>query len=651
MVRWFGEYAPPQPDARLESTRLFSSAPSAHPPQPMRNLQLEPSAAPTWHTLSHAPLPANLASRPPAGNTTAPLPLWGPSSSIGATAGSAERAKRIRASLACDQCKRHKTKCDGQGSACSRCSKRKSECTYLVPKRTRGPGRRRAEATRPDSLLTNERHSHELSTRECSEEVLDTAQHEDAGQHLPKRQRLELPPHEGIASASSYLPSVASRTDDCQGSREASGYALEPPRRSDASLETVVVKTEPVERWITIEAEHAEPPSTPPQHISSRGEANSLLSLVEDTAGAWRARTPMTAGSATDFSAVASSSNSRIDANSRSGSITSSHSVDMAPLKIVATAITAPRGIHFPHFDPAYLGRGKRWPADCELALARYVTENEPLRRWAMQWKGDGWTDNDTDGKLLASLQRFSDLTQGPPPESVYQKLLSCRDQYLRLIAGLTVAARSTVVSQWSASEDLQWLTELQAQDSSRWLEVWHHMRVSACVTASASVAANVPQATAFAVPEPSEAHASVPELGSISAADNSGTSSTELPSSQGSNACAPPDNQQNVETEPTTARTDTSAAQSEIHAGNVESMRAFVVKLEARLRLHERHIMLLHSRNEEQRKVMHQQAEMLKRQAQHIVLSNTQLAHQTETLNDVKQQLESLRMEMKERR
>src|SRR4051812_45956447 len=42
-------------------------------------------------------------------------------------------SKIPRAKQACDNCKLHKVKCDGFGSACSQCSKKKIDCVHSPP--------------------------------------------------------------------------------------------------------------------------------------------------------------------------------------------------------------------------------------------------------------------------------------------------------------------------------------------------------------------------------------------------------------------------------------------------------------------------------------------------------------------------------------
>ncbi|KAI1742733.1 hypothetical protein F4680DRAFT_25339 [Xylaria scruposa] len=84
-----------------------------------------------------------------------------------------ERSYRSRNTIliACDSCRRLKTKCDGRRPACRKCHKKRQECTYELPQDALSRSSARKEITRQLQRENAELRQlfHDLSTRQESE--------------------------------------------------------------------------------------------------------------------------------------------------------------------------------------------------------------------------------------------------------------------------------------------------------------------------------------------------------------------------------------------------------------------------------------------------------------------------------------------------
>lgn len=144
-----------------------------------------------------------------------------------------------------------------------------------------------------------------------------------------------------------------------------------------------------------------------------------------------------------------------------------------------------------PKFNPRY---PNRWSAECEVALIDFVARDSYLCRWAtMQKPGERWPSSETDPRGVAdSLQRFSDLTEGPPAHAVRYKLFTWRDIFNNFVPQLTPDGRATHISRWSLPDrELLQKYEMESRSPSRWLRHWFesvHLGATSSVSDAATV-------------------------------------------------------------------------------------------------------------------------------------------------------------------
>lgn len=106
--------------------------------------------------------------------------------------------------------------------------------------------------------------------------------------------------------------------------------------------------------------------------------------------------------------------------------------------------------------------------ANNELALVRYVAQDQVLRRW---------TTGGPESGLTSRLQLFKDsIPEVAAPPTLVKKLKRWRDSHARLLRQVTPAAQSAPVSTWSNPSDLRVLVLMESNHNGPWLRLWHEL-------------------------------------------------------------------------------------------------------------------------------------------------------------------------------
>lgn len=181
-----------------------------------------------------------------------------------------------------------------------------------------------------------------------------------------------------------------------------------------------------------------------------------------------------------------------------------------------------------PQFPSVQRGKSAgRWPAECDAALVRYAAQDSVVRNWAVKNCGNfnaQQVGEDASGYLIDSLQRFSDLTRGPAARNVYQKIVRWRELFEGFNNSLTSTGRSTPIDSWTDANDLQKLAEVEKKGRKGWMKLWHQeLHLPSRIAAHAQVSTTGPSSNVMAEAAPA-----------VSSGSSNHTASAAGPSSSG---------------------------------------------------------------------------------------------------------------------
>lgn len=292
----------------------------------------------------------------------------------------------------------------------------------------------------------------------------DDLRHAEEWERSHKRARLWGSPDSLTSGPGACTP----RSDYCSYDHECEDCFRTPESGPDLTRsvapKAVVVKTEPVERWIEIEAQYtdeAAAPSPSSHHLNDLSEQDRATETAASQTGQ---HASMQDGQLESVVAktttLSAGSNILPSGSTRDGA---SSVAAESPSDAAASPRANSAGKAQSQFMP--------WPVEWEQALMSYVISTPTLRQWAA-----GGTAKGTMKLLKPFINSLAPGSESKTlsADSVKKKLGRMREQHHRFDDQLSPAGKFTRISTWTHSGDLCLLSSTESRHLSLWIRRWH---------------------------------------------------------------------------------------------------------------------------------------------------------------------------------